>query len=58
MLRCIYGAEVPNYDEVPVHPSDVNGRGSRELGDVASKAISPSIEGRFSTLAEFGVALR
>lgn len=49
--------EVPNYGESPVHPADVNSRVSRELGDIALKAISPSIEDKFPTPSEFGAAL-
>jgi len=45
-------SHLPNYAEPPVHPSELNGSVSRELGDVALKAISVSIEERFSRPAE------
>jgi eukaryotic-like serine/threonine-protein kinase len=49
--------KVVNYEVAPVHPSDVDGGVSREVGDIAMRAISTSIEGRFQTPREFGEAL-
>lgn len=49
--------KVPDYDTLPTHPSDRDESLSREIGDIAMKAISPAIEDRFQTPAEFGDAL-
>jgi serine/threonine protein kinase len=49
--------KVPDYAVAPRHPSEINSLVSRELGDVALRAISPAIEDRFATPAEFGEAL-
>jgi len=49
--------KVPNYAVAPKHPSEINSLVSRELGDVALRAISPSIEDRYATPGEFGEAL-
>lgn len=49
--------KVPNYGESPRHPSDVDGSVSRAVGDVAMRALSLSVEGRFQTPGELGAAL-
>lgn len=49
--------KVPNYDESPTHPSELNGSVSQQLGDVALRAISPSIEDRYATPSELDAAL-
>ena len=49
--------KVLNYDVAPVHPSDIDGSVSREVGDIAMRAVSVRVEERFETPAAFGEVL-
>ncbi|MDG0867182.1 serine/threonine protein kinase [Candidatus Lucifugimonas marina] len=49
--------KVPNYDVAPVHPSDIDSSVSREVGDIALRAVSVRVEERYGTPGEFGEAL-
>lgn len=49
--------KVLNFEEPPKHPSAFNENVSREIGDIALKAINPSVEDRYSTPAELGAAI-
>jgi len=55
--RITKSVKVPNYDEAPKHPSELNQSVSRQLGDVALRAISLAIEDRYATPAELSAAL-
>lgn len=49
--------KVLDYSVVPVHPSDIDSGVSRELGDIALRAVSVRIEDRFATPGELAEAL-
>ncbi len=49
--------KVPDYSEVPAHPSELNTSVSRELGDVALRALAIEVEGRYGSPGELGEAL-